>query len=306
MTLKKLNLTKFLILIKNGFLLFKRNIAINITSIITIITALYIFFIFFVLSYSVDLFFGKLVNIQNIRAYTTTNADLKKVNSLIGDLKRLRSIKDVKFYSSKDSYKYLKESYMSEKYLELLPEEFFPSFLEITLKDNYREIRYVKEVEAELAKYDIIDVTSFGEKWLLNFLSIKVGLKIFVMILTFLLSISIGSVIYNTINLKLFKFKDEIKIYSLVGATRSFITVPYIVASIIETIISFFVAFVLQVITFALIKQFFLDRLGISFLQSPSFSIILSIFIIIVLISAISALLSVLSFLDRNLGAIGE
>jgi len=306
MTLKKLNLTKFLILIKNGFLLFKRNIAINITSIITIITALYIFFIFFVLSYSVDLFFGKLVNIQNIRAYTTTNADLKKVNSLIGDLKRLRSIKDVKFYSSKDSYKYLKESYMSEKYLELLPEEFFPSFLEITLKDNYREIIYVKEVEAELAKYDIIDVTSFGEKWLLNFLSIKVGLKIFVMILTFLLSISIGSVIYNTINLKLFKFKDEIKIYSLVGATRSFITVPYIVASIIETIISFFVAFVLQVITFALIKQFFLDRLGISFLQSPSFSIILSIFIIIVLISAISALLSVLSFLDRNLGAIGE
>lgn len=306
MTLKKQDLTKLWILIKRGFSLFKTNITINITSIITIITALYIFFIFFVLSYSVDSFFGKLVNIQNIRAYITTTASQEKINSLMNGLKKLKSIKEVKYYSSKDSYKYLKESYMGEKYLELLPEEFFPTFLEITLKENFREIRFVKEVEAELAKSDIVDITSFGEKWLLNFLSIKVGLKIFVMILTFLLSVSIGSVIYNTINLKLFKFKEEIKIYSLVGATRSFITVPFVVASIIETTISFLLALVLQITTFGLIEHFFLDKLGIRFLQNPSMSIIISIYMIMLTITIISSLLSVFSFLDRNMGAIGE
>lgn len=306
MTLKKQELQKLLILINRGFLLFKSNMAINITSIVTIITALYIFFVFFVLSYSVDNFFGKLVNVQNIRGYITDSAPQDKINALIKRLSSLKSVAEVKFYKSKDSYEYLRKSYMSEKYLELLPEEFFPSFVEVTLKSNYQEIKFIKEIEGELMKSDIISTTSFGEKWLLNFLSIKVGLKIFVMILTALLSISIGSVIYNTINLKLFKFKEEIKIYSLVGATRSFIITPFVVASVIEMTVSFLIAFILQYVTFYLIRHFFLDKLGVVFLQSPSTYVIFSIFFIMTFISIIASILSVFSFLDKNLGAIGE
>ncbi|MCX8083543.1 MAG: permease-like cell division protein FtsX [Calditerrivibrio sp.] len=256
------------------------------------------------MSYSVDNFFGNLVNIQNIRAYLKdTSKD--KVDKLMLELKKLRSVKEVKFYSSAESHRYLKNSYMGEKYLELLPQEFFPSFIEIVLKDSFQELRYVKEVELELSKSDIVEVTSFGEKWLINFLSVKVGLKIFVMVLTFLLSVSIGSVIYNTINLKLYKFKDEIKIYNLVGATRSFIVTPFVFASIIEVTLSFLVAFILQYITFFSIKYFFLDKLGLIFIKNPSFFLLLAIYTSILVISFLASILSVFSFLDK-MGAIGE
>lgn len=304
MTQKNLNLYKFLFLIRRGLTLFKRNIAINITSIITIITALYIFFIFFILSYSTDNFFGKLVNIQNIRAYVNTE-DKGKVDSFIKYMKKLQIVKDVKFFSSEDSHKSLKESYMGEDYLNRLPKEFFPSFVEITLKDEFRDIKSVKSLEVEISKFDIIDVTSYGEKWLLNFLSVKVGLKIFLIALTFLLSLSIGSVIYNTINLNLFKFKNEIKIYSLVGATRTFIAAPYIFSSIIEVTLSFIIGFILQFVTFEFIKYFFLDKLGVIFITYPSFFICLMIYLVIILISAISSILSIYTFMDK-MGAIGE
>ncbi|MCA1933344.1 MAG: permease-like cell division protein FtsX [Calditerrivibrio sp.] len=304
MTQKNLNLYKLLFLIRRGLTLFKRNIAINITSIITIITALYIFFIFFILSYSTDNFFGKLVNIQNIRAYVNTE-DKGKIDSFIKYMKKLQIVKDVKFFSSEDSHKSLKESYMGEDYLNRLPKEFFPSFVEITLKDEFRDIKSVKSLEVEISKFDIIDVTSYGEKWLLNFLSVKVGLKIFLIALTFLLSLSIGSVIYNTINLNLFKFKNEIKIYSLVGATRTFIAAPYIFSSIIEVTLSFIIGFILQFVTFEFIKYFFLDKLGVIFITYPSFFICLMIYLVIILISAISSILSIYTFMDK-MGAIGE
>lgn len=304
MTQKNLNLYKLLFLIKRGLILFKRNIAINITSIITIITALYIFFIFFILSYSTDNFFGKLVNIQNIRAYVNTQ-DKGRIDNFIKHMKKLQFVKDVKFFTSEDSHRSLKESYMGEDYLNRLPKEFFPSFIEITLKDEFRDIKTVKSMEIEISKFDIIDVTSYGEKWLLNFLSVKVGLKIFLIILTFLLSLSIGSVIYNTINLNLFKFKDEIKIYSLVGATRTFISAPYIFSSIIEVTLSFIVGFILQFSTFEFIKYFFLDKLGVVFITYPSILVFFMIYFVIVLISGISSILSIYTFMDK-MGAIGE
>ncbi|MEF3255520.1 MAG: permease-like cell division protein FtsX [Deferribacterales bacterium] len=302
--IQKLDANKILFLIKHGVLLFRKNIAINLTSIITIITALYIFFIFFILSYSVDNFFGKLVNVQNIRGYLKTE-DRSKIDNFINNIKKLQIVKEVKYYTSDDAYKLLNESYMGENYLKLLPKEFFPSFIEITVKEKFRDINNIKMLENEMYKYDLFDVTSFGEKWLINFLSIKIGLKIFVFVLTFLLSISIGSVIYNTINLNLFKFKDEIKIYSLVGATRSFISVPYIFSSFIEVTISFLLAFVLQFLTFKIIKLFFLDKLGIVFITEPSFWLVLNIYVVIIIITLLSSILSLFNFMDK-MGAIGE
>jgi cell division transport system permease protein len=304
MILKKLSLTKAKFLIKRGLILFRKNLAINLTSIVTIVTALYIFFLFFTLSYSIDNFFDKLVNVQNIRAYLKTY-DKTKVDHFINSIKKLKSVETVKFFSQEDAYLSLKKSYMGEDYLGLLPKEFFPSFIEITLKDGFRDIRYVKEIETEVSKFDIIDVTSYGGKWLLNFLSVKIGLKIFVLILTLLLSISIGSVIYNTINLNLFKFKEELKIYSLVGATRSFISVPYILSSLIEANLSFFSAFLLQFATFKLVNVFFLEKLGVVFLTFPSFSLLVLIYFVIITITTMATVFSLFNFLDK-MGAIGE
>jgi len=289
---------KLIFLINKGFVLFRRNIAINLITITTIATIFFVYNILFILGFSSNKFLENLAKLQTIRAFINEEYDVS-IDNIINDISQLEAVKDVKYYSNEDAFKYMKEQLGNSREIDRIPKDLFPSFIEITLKDEYTDIDYVKEFQNNLNKYEMFTTTSYGEKWVINFLTIKFGIQLFMFIISLLISISVASIIYNTIKINLSKHKMEVMVYSLVGATKSFIVIPYVVCTLFEVFISFIVAYLTAFTIFYLLNSKILDTLSINILKFPSITLIGVILIVILFIAAFSSLYSLGVFLNN-------
>lgn len=289
---------KLIFLISKGFVLFKRNIAINLITITTIATIFFVYNILFILGFSSNKFLENLAKIQTIRAFVSEGQE-ESVANIINEISKLDAVENIKFYSSADAFNYMKEQLGNSREIERIPRELFPSFIEITLKNEYTDVDYVKEFQNNLDKYGIFTTTSYGEKWVINFLTIKFGIHLFIFIISLLISLSVASIIYNTIKINLAKHKMEVMVYSLVGATKAFIVIPYVVCTLFEVFISFVVAYFTAFIIFYLLNSKILDTLSISILRFPPFHLVGSILAIALFIAAFSSLYSLGVFLNN-------
>lgn len=289
---------KLLYLINKGLTLYKKNFKLSISSIITLFTIFFIYQFLFTIGFSINEFFTKLSKIQNIRVYLKTD-DTKKIEQFIDDVNKLNMVKNVKYYSQEDAYNYLKENTYNLKYLEKVSKHFFPSFVEITVFEKFSDMKFISQIEEEINKNEIVEVASFGEKWILKFASTKYSLQFFMLIVTILLSISIAFIVINVINLNLYKFKDEIKIYSLVGATRFFIIFPFIIATIIEFFVSFLASTLINSGVFYLINSTILSAIDIDFIRLPNIYLISIMGFYFLLITISSAYFSSSRFLNN-------
>lgn len=297
-------MTKFLFLIKRGVNFFFSNLSLNLASILTTTTILFVFHIFFTMSVSLDSFFSDLTNIQSIRLYLKTE-DTKKINDFIKEVEGLDTIESVKYYSPDDALKYLNKNTDHINYLENIPREFYPHFIEAKIKKEYRDLNNIRELEKNLNDYDIVDVASYGEKWVVNFTTLNYSIKFFIFILTALLALALSTILYNTIKINLYRYIDEIKIYSLVGASRTFIIIPIIISVVIESTISYILAAGLSFGTFFLLNEKLLHNIGIYLINQPDLIMFLIIFVVLICVSVLAGLISIKTFLN-NMGAIND
>jgi len=297
-------MTKFLFLIKRGLNFFSTNLSLNLASILTTTTILFVFHIFFTMSVSLDNFFSELTNIQSIRLYLKTE-DTKEIDEFMKKIRNLQTIKEVEYYSPTETLKYLRKSTNNISYLNNIPAEFFPHFIEAKIKKEYRSLNNIRELEQTLNDYEIVDVASYGEKWIVNFTTLNYSMKFFILILTALLAAALSTILYNTIKINLYRYIDEIKIYSLVGASRTFIIVPILISVIIESTISYLVATGLSFGAFFLLNEKLLHNIGIYLIQLPNGIMLLIIFTALLCVSVLAGLISVKTFLN-NMGAINE
>ncbi|MDY6820226.1 MAG: permease-like cell division protein FtsX [Deferribacterota bacterium] len=290
---------KLIFLIKKGLFLFKRNVAINVVTITTITTILFIYNVLFILGYSSNNFLKRLSEVQTIRAFIKEGKE-EEAKAIIKNLEKLDAVKNITYYSKDDTYRYMKKQFEGPaNEIADMPKTLYPSFLEISLKDKYTDIDYVKEFQNILNKYDVFKATSYGEKWVLNFLTIKFGIHLFIFILSVLISISIASIIYNTIKINLAKRKMEVMVYNLVGATRSFIVVPYIVCTLLEIFIGFVVSYSSAYLIFYILDVEVLRSIGINILSFPPLSVVLCLLFVVLFIAIFSSSYSLGVFLDN-------
>lgn len=244
------------------------------------------------------MFFNDLSSLQNVRLYLKTE-DNESINGFIKNIKQLNSVESVVFYSKEDAYNYLKNNTYNLKYIENISKDYFPSFIEIKLKDKFKDIIFINQLESEISKFDIIDVASFGEQWVLKFASLKYSLQIFILIVTILLSISIAFVSMNVIRLNLYKFKDEIKIYSLVGATKTFIIIPFILSTVVEFLVSFSISLGLNIAVFYSLNSTIMPSIITNFIKIPNIYIYSVMSIYFFFISVFSSYYASVKFIGK-------
>ncbi|MBZ4672067.1 permease-like cell division protein FtsX [Deferribacterales bacterium Es71-Z0220] len=260
---------KFLYLINKGFVFYKSNFKTSLISLLTLTTIFFIYQFLFTIGYSTNMFFNNLSSVQNVRVYLKTD-DNESINEFIKNIKILNSVESVTYYSKDDSYNYLKNNTYDLKYIENISKDYFPSFIEIQLKDKFKDIIFINQIKNEIGKFDIVDVASFGEQWVLKFASLKYSLQIFILFVTILLSISVAFISMNVISLNLYKFREEIKIYSLVGATKAFIIIPFIFATVVEFFVSFIVSLGLNTAVFYSLNTTIMPAVSLNFIRIPN------------------------------------
>ena len=117
--------------------------------------------------------------------------------------------------------------------LENLESNPLPSSFELKLKRDLLEPVFVKKKAEELKKMSGIAEVQYGEKWLTSLNTVSRIMKASSIFLGGAILIAIIFITYNTIKIFFYRRKEEIETLKLLGATKSFIRLPFLIEGLV-------------------------------------------------------------------------
>ncbi|MCF6177851.1 MAG: permease-like cell division protein FtsX [Geopsychrobacter sp.] len=118
--------------------------------------------------------------------------------------------------------------------LEGVSRTLLPASLEIRLKSGSHSREGVERVVAELKKDSRFNDVRFGQEWLERFENFVNLLKFAGLFLGSLFLLAALFIVSNTIKLTLYARRDELEIMALVGATKRFIQIPFLLEGALQ------------------------------------------------------------------------
>jgi cell division transport system permease protein len=121
--------------------------------------------------------------------------------------------------------------------LENLESNPLPSSFELKLKRDLLEPIFVKKKAEEIKKMSGVAEVQYGEKWLTSLNTVSRLMKASSIFLGGAILIAIIFITYNTIKIFFYRRKEEIETLKLLGATKSFIRLPFLIEGLVIGII---------------------------------------------------------------------
>ncbi len=109
-----------------------------------------------------------------------------------------------------------------------------PASLRITPKDQYRNLDGVKIILGAIGDDPLVQDIQYGQDWLDRLDRLFSVLDFGAVVLGLTLSLAAVFIISNTIKITVMARRDELEIMRLVGATESFIRLPFLVEGVIQ------------------------------------------------------------------------
>lgn len=216
----------------------------TITSISTVTVVLTILSFFIIMSQNLKKLSNTLEKEITISLFLD-NIPRIAIEKLINELKSWPEIKSVKFISKKDALSKIEDELMLN--MKHLIAEFgenpLPDVIEIIPKAPDKIQELVNMCKKRLPQVREI---SYGRILVDKILRISKSIRLFATILVLLLGSASLFIIANTIRLTLFARTEEIEIMQLIGATRSFISWPYLIEGLIQGISGAIIALIIS------------------------------------------------------------
>lgn len=161
-----------------------------------------------------------------VHVFLTETVTTEEVNALTLDLQRNPNVESVQFVSKADALKRAKELFKdSPGVMENLPGNPFPASLDAKLVDPTRMDEVARSMEGQPG---VDDVGTGGEKAERAISVIQIGTGIFFAIGVGIL-IAATVLVANTIRLSIYSRRREIEVMKLVGASNSFVRMPFMI-----------------------------------------------------------------------------
>ncbi len=186
---------------------------------------------------------GEKADVNGIKDSDYIIHDEKEAKALCEKIEKLNNVESVEFISSKDGLDSIKESMLDgqEKYFTFLDDEYgnpMSCAAKITMTDMSKFDETIKQIE----QMEGIDVIQSQSDLAETITAIKNGIAVAgLWIIAILLVISLV-IVSNTIRVTMYNRKLEISIMKAVGATNTFIRIPFVVEGMIIGIISALIA----------------------------------------------------------------
>lgn len=203
---------------------------VNILSMLTLAMALLVMTVILLLMYNVDLFTRKLPERFSVIAYLRDGLTDPETQQVLGTVRGRGGVDRVKYISKADALRELKGSVRDADYiLEGMSDNPLPASIEIRLRRDAVGPEPVKALAAELRKVSGIEDVQYGEKLLLSIHTIKLGVNAIGAVLSVVLAAGVAFICYSTVKILFYRRREEIETLKLLGATRAFIRLPFLV-----------------------------------------------------------------------------
>ncbi|MCD8554331.1 hypothetical protein [Seleniivibrio sp.] len=279
-----------------GWGMFRKDLKHSVPSILTLGTLLFLYFAVFTVNSSVSKAIGSVTDSRLVRVFIQDDAEPKEVKAKLNELK---IDGDVVYFNRSDAKERVLEIAPNADNLKELPEELFPRFFEVktvNAEDNDAEVVSLSD---NIAKIDGVQSVESGKKQNEKMQRIKSISGVFVLTLTLLTGISCAFIVFNNIRLSLYRHHRSIMVYTLVGATRRFITLPYVVSSKFEATCAFALAWFLNKIFVGFAGNHILQD-SFFVLTTPTLWHNIILYVVLMSLSGISAIYSVVTFLMKQ------
>lgn len=162
-----------------------------------------------------------------IQAYLLPEADARAIAAEVSKIKNVRSVNVVTKQMALDRLRARMGAQLDS--LNLLGDNPLPDSVEIMMDDAYAVPSIVKKLQAISGIEEVIYAGKVAEKLtrISNFVS---ELSLVLLIIAVLAS---GIVLFNTVKLSVFAREEEIKVMLLVGASPTYIALPYVIQGLL-------------------------------------------------------------------------
>jgi len=139
-------------------------------------------------------------------------------------------IDEVKYISKDTAFEEIKKTLGSNAMiLDVFKESPLPSSFELKLRSSSLDPAHVKEKAEQIQRLEGVQEVQFGEKWLASLNTIAKTIKIGSIVFGTAIFIAVTFITYSTIKIFLHRRRDEIETLKLLGASRSFIRLPFLI-----------------------------------------------------------------------------
>ncbi|CAH2031017.1 permease-like cell division protein FtsX [Trichlorobacter ammonificans] len=139
-----------------------------------------------------------------------------------------------------------------ETLLEGIRADILPASFEITLKKNSRSSEAVEAYVTRLRAIPGMGEIQYGEEWVRRFNTFLTFMRVVGALLGAFLVLAVVFIVSNTIRLTIYARRDELEVMSLVGATRMFIKMPFLLEGLLQGIAGGLMSLLLLFVTYEL------------------------------------------------------
>ena len=277
-------MASFRYLIKEGFRNIWTNRMMSTASICVLMSCLILIGGASMIFLNIDSLLGRIEEENVIMLYIEDDTTKSEIRDMERSLNKIKNIKEIEFIAKEVAWQEQLETMepaQQEFFLEISSDIPLPDAYKITVDDLSQFDDTVKQIK----KLDHIDMVRENRDLAKRLVSIRHGVEIIaVVIVVVLLAISVF-IISNTIRLTVYSRRLEISIMKSVGATNSFVRLPFIVEGMILGIISGVVSLGLVWVFYDFAVSQFTDILGYLSLDALNFQdyalIMLAAFVVI-------------------------
>jgi cell division transport system permease protein len=112
-----------------------------------------------------------------------------------------------------------------------------PASLEIHLKKANRDSSSISLYVERLKKIPMIKEVQYGEEWVKRFSHFMDLVRFAGILVAGFIVLAVVFIVANTIKLTIYARKDELELMGLVGATRLFIKIPFLIEGVVQGVV---------------------------------------------------------------------
>ncbi len=206
---------------------------INILTILTVAVGLMILGTFILLTLNLDSTIKQWSKGFGLVVYLKDNISSDEENFLNDYLRKDTDIIEAKYISKDFALKELQQTLGSmTSVLEGFKENPLPASFELKLKAEALDPIRIKIKALQIKQMSGVDDVQYGEKWLSSLNAMTKGMKLITVIIGSIIFIAVAFATYSTIKILFYGRVEEIETLKLLGATRSFIRLPFLLEGI--------------------------------------------------------------------------
>lgn len=207
---------------------------INFLAILSISIGLSLITTFIMITFSMDSVLQRWAKNFGLVVYLDENISTDDEQTLNKRFQDDTDITEVNFVSKDLALKELRSTLGANALIiEGLEENPLPSSFELKLKSSLLEPDLVRIKAEELQQMPGVEEVQYGEKWLSSLYNLSRAMKIGSIVTGIAIFIAITFITYSTIKIFFYRRKEEIETLKLLGATRSFVRLPFLIEGFI-------------------------------------------------------------------------